>query len=281
MNLFDNILFPGGFTVLMAVYGRDDVGLFCRAVESVYKNTIQPSAFVLVVDGPVPVVLDKEITRLSAQYPIDVLRLANNSGLASALNEGLQLVHTEWVVRADSDDYNLPYRFERIAKYINEFVRLDIIGSSILEVEKDGSPLAIRATPKSHKALLSYAKKRNPFNHMAVAYRKELAMKCGGYPRIFLKEDYGLWALMIRAGAVMHNIDDALVHATAGRGMYQRRGGVKYVLSEFRLQRHLVDCGLKSIFSAVVDGIIRSIVFVIPASLRGFIYVRLLRKKIA
>ena len=34
--------FPGGFTILMAGYGRDDPGLFRRAVDSVYQNTILP-----------------------------------------------------------------------------------------------------------------------------------------------------------------------------------------------------------------------------------------------
>ena len=53
--------FPGGFTVLMAVYCRDSTALFGMAVESVFANTLQPKAFILVVDGPVSIALEQAI----------------------------------------------------------------------------------------------------------------------------------------------------------------------------------------------------------------------------
>ena len=103
--------FLGGFTVLMAVYRSDDLGLFERAVKSVYANTVRPDAFVLVVDGPVPEALHNAIMHQQAKYGLEVLYLPTNVGLARALNAGLMRVHTKWVVRADADDYNVRDRF--------------------------------------------------------------------------------------------------------------------------------------------------------------------------
>lgn len=271
--------FPGGFTVLMAVYCRDSPALFRMAVESVFANTLQPNAFILVVDGPVPIALEQEIASLKDRFAITVHCLPENIGLAGALNEGLALVATEWVLRADADDYNLPHRFSAMAEaLIASADSLDMFGSAIVEVDPDGTQLAIRRTVEDHKDIRRFASKRNPFNHMTVGMRAALARSAGGYPDVFLKEDYALWASLLKLNARTANLPDVLVRATTGRAMYGRRGGLKYALSEIHLQRHLVRCELKGYSAAVVDGLMRSAVFLVPSSLRAFVYTRFLRR---
>lgn len=271
--------FPGGFTVLMAVYGGDSAELFERAVQSVFANTLRPDDFTLVVDGPVPPVLDALITRFAAEFDINVLSLLENQGLARALNAGLDQVRTEWVVRADADDTNLPERFERLARAIASSQAPDLVGSAIVEMDRDGKILALRRTPLNHLDIVQYAKHRNPFNHMTVAYRCSLVRRCGGYPDVHLKEDYALWASMLHEGATTLNLADVLVHATAGHDLYRRRGGWRYARSELEMQRHLVKCRLKTPFFALLDGLLRGAVFMSPAFLRGWIYMNLLRSQ--
>lgn len=272
--------FPGGFTVLMAVYQKDDLALFERAVHSVYANTLPPDAFVLVVDGPVPQVLHNAIRSLQARYAIEVLPLPANVGLARALNAGLMQVRTKWVVRADADDYNVPDRFAlQAAAVIQSGDSLDLVGGAIQEVEPDGRQLAVRRTVERHAEIRRYVAYRNPFNHMTVAYRTELALRCGSYPDIHLKEDYALWAQMLASGARALNLPDILVLATAGRDMYRRRGGRRYALAEITLQRHLVRVGLKSRLMALIQGLGRASVFLLPAEVRGWIYEKALRAR--
>ena len=271
------ILFPGGFTVLMAVYHGDDADLFERAVRSVFANTLLPNAFLLVVDGPIHQLLAAVINRLEAEFSINVLYLPENQGLARALNAGVNKVKTEWIVRADADDINMPERFECLAYAVASTEMPDLVGSAIVEVDKDGNVLGIRRTALTHHEIVQFAKYRNPFNHMAVAYKSDLARECGGYPQIHLKEDYGLWALMISKGARLANSSEVLVKATAGRDMYKRRGGLRYAKAEIDLQLHLVSCGIKGRFSALSHGIMRSVVFLMPPEIRGFIYEKLLR----
>jgi hypothetical protein len=251
--------FPGGFSVLMSVYRGDDIELFERAVCSVYRNTLLPDAFILVVDGPVSEALHDKIERLRAEYRFDVLQLPSNVGLACALNVGLKSVRTQWVVRADADDYNICDRFARqAAAVIESGDSIDLIGGSIQEVEKDGTQVAVRSTVTDHESIRRFAAYRNPFNHMTVAYRTELALRCGGYPDIHLKEDYALWAQMLACGGRTLNLSEVLVIATAGREMYRRRGGLRYAVAEISLQRHLVRTGLKSAPSALIQGVGRS-----------------------
>lgn len=271
--------FTGGFTVLIAVYGGDDSALFRTAMESIFSNTLLPTWTVLVVDGPVPNELEQVIASFELREGISVHRLVKNLGLFNALNYGLNHIETEWTVRADADDYNRPDRFEALSDALYQAERnLDIIGSAIKEVDIDGIEIAVRRTPAKHEEIISFAVKRNPFNHMTVAFRTKCAKEAGGYPDVYLKEDYALWVKMLANGARAANVSDTLVHATTGYGMYKRRGGLRYAVSEIKLQRHLIKCGLKGPGGAILHGALRSMLFLAPVGLRAFLYKNFLRR---
>ena len=265
------------FTVLMPVNDRDDIDqLFPDVIASVYSNSLLPNHFILVVDGPIRQSLKNEIEKAKILYGVEVIWLSKNVGIAKALNHGLAKVKTEWVFRADADDFNLPNRFqEQVGLIVKGF---DLIGSAIQEVDMNGDNIAIRRTPCTDAEIKIFMKYRNPFSHMTVAFRTDLARMCGGYPDIHLKEDYGLWASMVKCGARLANTSTVLVNATAGRDMYKRRGGWRYAKSEIELQGHLVKCGIKNRFSAVLHALLRASVYFLPSCIRGFIYESILRK---
>ena len=274
--------FPGGFTVLMAVYRNDDIDLFKKAVRSVFENTLQPNHCLIVVDGPIPQSLNTVIEEMQTHYgsKIQFFRLPKNVGLANALNAGIEQIQTEWIVRADADDVNLPERFMVLANTIGKNPQVDLLGSNILEVDKEGGSIAIRTVPASQMEIKQFAKSRNPFNHMTVAYRTEAVKECGGYPNVYLREDYALWCTFIHKQKKMLNIPQVLVHATAGKALYARRGGWKYAKAEWQMQQLLVDLKIKHSLQALLDGLLRSIIFLLPNSLRGLIYTHFLRKAI-
>jgi glycosyltransferase involved in cell wall biosynthesis len=265
------------FTVLISLYKNDNSILFERALSSIFNNSLIPYRVLLVVDGPIGLELDAVVNKFIHLYKnLYVLRLDFNVGLSNALNEGLKFVETEWVVRADSDDFNRPNRFELLSKYMTS--DLDLIGSFIEEVDLNQSILAVRRVPLTLDEILNTLPKRNPFNHMSVAFRTNFVRQCGGYPDIYLKEDYALWATMLPCGARAMNISDILVSATTGQDFYKRRGGAKYALAEFNLQAHLIQTGFQSYYGALFIGIVRSAVFLMPATIREYVYLRVLRK---
>lgn len=268
---------PGGFTVLMAVYKADDPSKFELAVKSVYANTLLPDAFQLIVDGPIPDCLMHKVQELQNQYELNVIFLPKNMGLAYALNCGIDKISTSWIARADADDINRPNRFEILARQISEDV--DIVGSAIIEVDENGLPTGIRLPPLSDRDIRKYARKRNPFNHMTVMYRTQLLKKYGGYPEVYLREDYALWAILLGAGSRTLNVPDPLVEVSAGYSLIKRRGGVKYALGEIRLQQYLVKHGIKGFRSAVLDGFLRGGIFCLPEAMRSLIYRIFLRGK--
>lgn len=270
--------FKGGFTVLIAVYGGDDSALFHNSLVSIFANTLSPTRTVLVVDGPVTIELEDVIAKFEHREDLAVYRLTRNQGLAKALNYGLNRIETEWTMRADADDYNCAHRFQAMSNALHQAGgQLDIFGSAIQEVDPDGTEIAVRRTPATHDEIIQFVRKRNPFNHMTVAFRTKCAKDAGGYPDVYLKEDYALWVKMLANGARAANLPDKLVRATTGYGMYKRRGGLRYAASELKLQKLLIKCGFKNSFFAILHGTMRSVLFLAPFQLRAVFYKKFLR----
>jgi glycosyltransferase involved in cell wall biosynthesis len=263
------------FSVLIAVYRRDDPSLLHKALTSIFLNSLQPLEVVVVADGELTVGLLSVLECFLGKYPLRLVQLHHNVGLASALNAGLSSIQTKYTVRADADDFNHPDRFEILVARLRE--GFDLVGSAIREVDRAGVEVAFRSCPLAQDEIMNFVRKRNPFNHMTVGYRTQTVVEAGGYPLIYLKEDYALWATLLSRGCRVCNLEAALVDATAGREMFRRRGGLRYAVAEIDLQHHLVRRGLKSIFSAIVDGALRATVFLAPNIAREFIYLRFLR----
>lgn len=273
--------FPGGFTVLMAVYKGDSSRLLGKAIQSVFDNSLRPAILVLTIDGPLPFDTELEIEKKIKKFPssIKLIRSKKNEGLASALNNGIKNINTEWIVRADADDINHKDRFLRLANHAIKNPQLDLIGSQIREINLDGETIGLRKVPLKKENIYHFAKKRNPFNHMSVAYKKSAVIESGLYPNLSLKEDYGLWVSMINKNYNMENIDEILVDATVNSNFYLRRGGWHYIGSEFKLQKMLCRLEIKSFKEAICDFLLRSFIFMMPSNIRGFIYINLLRVK--
>jgi len=262
----------------MSVYAGDNPDVFRRAVESVYANTLLPDDFILVIDGPVSAATKQVVHSFEDTRGLRSLQLEQQRGLAGALNVALADVRTAWVVRADADDINLPGRFRAQAKAILDAEHpLDLVGGAILEVDAQMTPLGIRRVPSTHERIVRRLSTRSPFNHMTVAMRTELAQRVGGYPELYRKEDYALWAVLIAAGARCANLDEVLVHAASGPDMYRRRGGWRHIVSEWSLQMYLWRLGHKTLATAVTVWVLRAVVFAVPSRMRGWIYRRLLR----
>ena len=154
---------------------------------------------------------------------------------------------------------------------------LDLIGSFVAEKDSFDKIYCIKKVPINTDAIFKLIKKRNPFNHPSVAFRKSKVLALGGYPKIELREDYGLWALMLANGCRVKNIDDVLVHASFGDTGFQRRKGGAVIRAEIKLQTHLLRLGLTSFPAALIYGILRTFSLSLPRGVIKLIYLYFLR----
>ena len=150
---------------------------------------------------------------------------------------------------------------------------LAVLGGWISEFETTPECChAERCTPLSHDEIEKMARRRNPFNHMTVMFRKSSVQSCGGYGQEFLFEDYGLWVRMLSSGFKMANLPNRLAFARAGFGMYERRGGWRYAVSEIKLFYGFYRIGFLCLPRMIGGIVLRVPIRLLPAGVRGFIY---------
>lgn len=269
------------FSLLLPVYAGDRPEHLRRAfVSATSEQTLPPTEVVLVQDGPIPATLAAEIDRLLAESPVPVTRvsLPENQGLAEALQAGLASCAHEIVARADADDICEPDRFAVQVPRIAE--GLDLIGSAIAEFGEDESLIeAVRRRPTEASAIRRFAAFHNPFNHPSVVYRRSAVLAAGGYQDMPLMEDYWLFARMIMGGARVANVEQPLVRYRAGSGLYERRGGLRALRSDWRFQRRAHAIGLTTAPQMVRNLAQRFVYRIVPDSVRRWAYRLLVAKR--
>lgn len=212
------------YSVLMAVYRKDNPKYFAIALDSMINQTVPPDEIVVVKDGPITEELQAVIDERMGKVKINEVSLAENHGLGYALNEGVRACRNELIARMDADDYSLPNRCEL---QLTEFVKnpaLDIIGCSVKEFAGDMSNIVgERKVPLTNDAIYKFEKTRDSFNHPTVIFKKSTIERVGGYSDYKKNQDSDLWIRMMKANAVCMNLGEALVYFRFDEDTYQRR----------------------------------------------------------
>lgn len=263
------------FAVLMSVYAGETAVNLRASIESVLSSDFLPAEFILVIDGPI----DSSLQEVINSYPvIKTVALPVNQGLGAALNEGLKHVSYDIVARMDSDDICMPSRLGKEYARITE--GLDIVSSAILEFEGDISNITGRRDlPLTHDEIVEFSRKRNPFNHPSVMFRKSAVLAAGGYNSDFpYFEDYDLWIRMLMNGARAANIEEPLLYMRTDEGMFLRRGGKEYGRIMLNYHRSLMERGWTTKKDYRTGAIPHYLVCIMPEFIRKFVYRRLHRK---
>lgn len=275
------------FSVAMSVYKNDNPKWFDIALKSVINQTVKPSEIVLVVDGPIPDQVEAVIKKYENISKWDgmmkVIRLPQNQGLGNALKIAISAASFEYIARMDSDDMAVKDRFEQQLDYLVTYPEVSIIGGDIAEFLGDElNIIGKREVPVSDKEIRRYIKKRCPFNHMTVMYKKSAVEASGGYKDWFWNEDYYLWLRMLQSGCVMANTGTVLVKARIGKEMYQRRGGMKYFKSEYKLQKYMLQNNIIGMSTFLINTVERLVVQVLlPNKIRGWVFRKFARKNVS
>lgn len=284
------------YSVLMSTYRKESPEFLQAAIESMLRQTVQPAEFVLVCDGTLTEELDRVINSFGEQ--LSVYCRTENLGLGPSLQEGLSYCHEDIIVRMDSDDISFPDRCARELQAMKEH-DADIVSGTVLEFSemKDrgaaSETLGVaseiqhgdlvtklepiisgkRELPQYHEEILRYSRKRNPFNHPAVCFRKDVILKAGGYNGDFpLFEDYDLWTRALQNGAKGYNIPEPVLYMRTTKDLYKRRGGWKYAEDMLRFHRSLLKRGYTTTADFITGAVPHAAICVLPAEIRKLVY---------
>lgn len=272
-----------GYSVLMSVYHKEKPEYLKQAIESIQAQAFPTDDFVLVCDGPLSEPLDSVIAKKQQEMgtTLNVIRLAKNGGLGNALNEGIKhcKCKDELVARMDSDDIAYPDRCEKQINVFNTHPKVSICSGVVEEFTTDPEVVDTRRVPpETHAEIVEFAKKRNPFNHPCVMYKKSAVEAVGSYQDFYLLEDYYLWLRMLMSGYQGYNIQEPLLHMRAGSDMYLRRAGWKYAKTQARLFKFMKKQGFIGVGQYIKSCVIRSGSALAPNWLRKFMFEKVLRK---
>jgi len=228
------------FSVLCSLYAKEQAAYLSQCLESIKTQSLMPNEVVIVHDGPLTKELYSTLEYWREILPIRDVKLKHNLGLGKALNTGLQACSNDFVLRVDTDDINNEFRFEKQINFLVNHPDVAAVSGHISEFEIDpNKSSSIRCVPSTNSAIREFSLKRNPMNHMAVAFRKSAIIEVGSYQDHLYMEDYDLWLRLMANGYKLANLNETLVNARVGNGMLSRRKGVKYARSELLLAKKI------------------------------------------
>lgn len=271
------------FSILMSLYNKENSKFLDECFISIWNNqTLKPTEIVLVKDGVLTSELEKIISTWQEKLGsvLKIVVLEQNVGLGKALNAGLAQCRHDWVLRMDTDDICTPDRFQKQIDFIKNHPDIVLFGGQILEFNQDiADANVLKSVPIDYQEIKKFAQKRSPFNHMTVAYKRDIILNLGGYQHHLFMEDYNLWLRVIGSGYKVANLPDIILYGRVGNGMHSRRRGWQYIQSEQQLLKLKLNLKMQPIIPAISLFLVRSCFRLLPGSLLSFIYNNFLRDK--
>lgn len=267
------------FSVLLSVYRKENPEYLKQSIDSIFTQTVSPTEIVMVEDGPLTDELYKVLDGYKKDPRWKAVPLPENVGLGKALNAGLEACSYELVARMDTDDIAKPERFEKQLAAFAADPELSLCGTQAAEFrDTPENVTAHKKVPLTDEEIRQYARKRNPFNHPTVMYKKSEVLRAGSYQHAMWFEDYYLWARMLAQGSKTRNLPEELLWFRAGEDLFGRRGGFKYVKSAVSVKRKIWKLGVSGFGDFLVSAGGQVVVGLMPNGLRRRFYQKFLRK---
>jgi glycosyltransferase involved in cell wall biosynthesis len=267
-------------SALMSTYARERPQWLTEALESLFAQSVPPDELVLVIDGPVAEDQEAVIARYQHDpriAQVKVVRLAQNGGLAHALNAGLEACTGEWIMRMDSDDRAHPDRLRIQLDYIDRHPDIDVFSTWCEEFSDDSPKRRVRSSPTEHEAVIQALRWRNIIAHPTNLIRMAALRRVDGYRAEYgMLEDYDLYVRLALSGARFHVIPAELLEYRKNDSVYVRRGGWGYLMGEIRFRLFCLRSGFLNVRQFLVITAAYSVFRLIGGPLRLSLY-RLVR----
>lgn len=269
------------YSVLMSVYHKENPQYFRDSVESMLNQSVPPDEIVIVKDGPLNDTLEKVVEYLDSFDNVKFISLEKNVGLGKALEIGIENCKNEFIARMDTDDISIEDRCEKQLDYFHRSPDLSLVGTSISEFIGDPNNIvSYRRVPTGDKEIKKYMRKRSPFNHPSVMFKKSDVLDAGNYQHWYLNEDYFLWTRMLLNNCKFANIDEPLLNMRINEDTFYRRGGWDYFMTQKRLFDFMLKNKVIKMHEYLFNNFIRFVVrILIPNKLRAYFYKKVLRKE--
>lgn len=166
------------------------------AIESILDQNLNDFELIIVNDG------STDETRLisEAMAALDsriVIVNQDNSGIAVAINNAIQIARAPLIARMDSDDIAMPNRLEKQVGYLAEHLETALVSCSFVPFTDPSSPSQAPVhLPPDHSCIYATLAFCSPICHPGVLARREVFTRFAYRPGI-TAEDHDLWCRAI------------------------------------------------------------------------------------
>lgn len=263
----------------MSVYKKDRPEWLEQAIDSLLNQTVCSDDIVIVADGPLTAQLNTILRQYKAEKSISLVRLPVNQGLGSALNTGLKRAKNDLIARMDADDIAVSNRFELQIAEFNKNPKLDILGGQIAEfINSPDEIVAYRKVPLTQSEIRQFARRRSPFNHPTVMYRKSTIEKLGYYDTSAIRiEDYDLWLRALSIGAVCANVEAILLYYRSTIDAMKRRKTFTSLKNHIKARTRFYKKKYISLPDFLYGVTTQTMLFILPTGLASVAFKKVVR----
>jgi glycosyltransferase EpsE len=205
-------------SIIMPTYNR--IRMLEKAIQSVFDQSYKDWELIIIDDAST----DETEIRMKEldlrEEAVKYMRIPKieNKGISEYLNIGLRNARGKYIARIDDDDFwchkdKLKLQVEFLEKN-PEYV---VVGGGVILVDGEGNELFRYLKKESDEEIRSFALFSNPFTHATVMFKKDLALKLGGYKIIKHVEDMELWLRMGKHGKLYNMKEYFITYMTAGQ----------------------------------------------------------------
>ena len=165
-----------------------------EAIESILTQSYTNWELIVADDGSTDKTM--EIIHGFTDARIKVISDNKHLGIASRLNQMIDMAQGMYFARMDADDIMMTMRLEKQVAFINEHAEVDLLSSSAIIIDERDEKLGVRNEKLIHPTVMGRTEwfRQNPYNE--------------AYSGV---EDYELW-LRVRGKANISHIDEPLMY---------------------------------------------------------------------
>ncbi len=179
---------PHRVTVLMPIFNCVDY--LDEAVQSILNQTYKSFEFLVIDDGSSDGSLEK--VQSFDDPRIKIIKSPSNKGIVDALNQGLDAITTEYIVRMDGDDIAASNRLEEQIKFMDRNPDIGASGTDVIYFNGEREERWwVPTDPEEIKGRLLF---HSPLAHPTAIIRTEALVNSGiRYRQKFCAEDWDFW----------------------------------------------------------------------------------------
>ncbi len=183
----------------LTVVFKEDLSLVKRCFSSLLAQSYTNFNIIVVLNSERPDVLNHIKDLNSDKFLIK--KMSENVGLTKALNEGLNLIESEFVARIDPDDFCLPHRLASQVEFFEQNPGYVLVGCAYDEIYKGQTISPNVPFVSGGLQLAESLKSFNPFAHSSLMIRTHSIKSLGGYdPKYRFAQDYDLICRISKLG---------------------------------------------------------------------------------